>query len=170
MLTMEYIASQAESLVQQHGSRDPAAICNTLGIHLRFRDLGASLKAYYFCQSRIRVITVNNREDEYLQRVLLAHELGHDQLHRGSAMQEFSEMELFDLSSPYEYQANLFASALLIDDEILLGLLNDDLSFFGAAKELAVPPELLDFKFRLLKRRGYHMEPLNFARADFLRQ
>ena len=39
---------------------------------------------------------------------------------------------------------------------------------FHAARTLHVPPELLDFKFRLMNRRGYHLPlPLN-AKSTFL--
>ena len=52
-----------------------------------------------------------------------------------------------------EYEANVFASELLLTDEAVLEVLNDDMFFFQAAKALYVPSELLDFKFRILKRR-----------------
>lgn len=42
-----------------------------------------------------------------------------------------------------------------MDDKDVLELLNDDLSFFEAASMLNVPAELLNFKFRILKRKGY---------------
>jgi hypothetical protein len=58
----------------------------------------------------------------------------------------------------------------MIEDDELLELLNDSgKSFFGVARELCVPAELLDFKFRVLKNKGYHIEPPILARADFLK-
>jgi hypothetical protein len=44
-------------------------------------------------------------------------------------------------------------------------------SFFGAASQLNVPAKLLDFKFRVLKRKGYKVivPPIN-AKADFLKK
>ena len=69
-----------------------------------------------------------------------------------------------------EYEANMFAAELLIDDNELRELLNDsEKSFFGVAKELYVPAELLDFKFRILKNKGYHLEAPYIARSDFLK-
>jgi len=41
--------------------------------------------------------------------------------------------------------------------------------FFQAAKALYVPSELLDFKFRILKRRGYKVESPITANGDFLK-
>jgi hypothetical protein len=44
------------------------------------------------------------------------------------------------------------------------------MNFFRAARELYVPPELMDFKFQILKNRGYRLEaPLN-ATGDFLKK
>jgi hypothetical protein len=52
-----------------------------------------------------------------------------------------------------------------------LELLCGETSFFDAASELGVPPELLDFKFRVLKRKGYKVvDPPITARADFLKK
>ena len=62
-------------------------------------------------------------------------------------MRGFHELELFDCLNTTEYEANLFAAELLIDDNELLELLNNsEKSFFGVAKELYIPAELLDFK------------------------
>ena len=54
-----------------------------------------------------------------------------------------------------EYKPNIFAADLLMDDADVLELLNDDICFYEAASRLNVLPELLDFKFRILKRKGY---------------
>jgi len=82
----------------------------------------------------------------------------------------FQEIELFDMTLPTEYEANLFAAELLIDDSQLLELLNDnDKSFFGVARELCIPADLLDFKFRVLKHKGYRVEVPYIANSDFLK-
>jgi len=53
----------------------------------------------------------------------------------------------------------------------VLELLSEDLSFFGAASLLGVPAELLDFKFRVLKRKGYKViDPPLLAQANFLKK
>ena len=54
-----------------------------------------------------------------------------------------------------EYEANIFAAELLLDDSDVLDGLNCDQSFFQAASSLNVPAEILDFKFRTLKWKGY---------------
>jgi len=82
----------------------------------------------------------------------------------------FQELELFDRATPTEYEANIFAAELLIDDDELLELLNDeDKSFFDVARELYVPADLLDFKFRVLKHKGYRIQVPYIAYGDFLK-
>lgn len=69
-----------------------------------------------------------------------------------------------------EYEANIFAAEFLMDDEHVLEKLNDDISFFGAAAELQVPAELLDFKFRVMKRKGYKLiDPPLMCNSNFLK-
>ena len=69
-----------------------------------------------------------------------------------------------------EKDANLFAAEYLLDDGDVLDILNGDVTFFSAAASLCVPMELLDFKFRVMKWKGYKLtEPPISARSNFLR-
>ena len=70
---------------------------------------------------RSRFIFINENLSGRMQRIVCAHELGHDQLHRnlakGSAIQEFM---LYDMTTKPEYEANIVAAEILLDtDEIL---------------------------------------------------
>ena len=171
MAAIDNISSVADGLRHKYQTRDPFGICGALGVRIRYKDLGTGVKAYYFYQSRIRNIILNNRVSKIVRRILTAHELGHDRLHKEIAMLKgFREIELFDTVQPAEYEANLFAAELLIGDDDLLKLLNDeDKSFFGVARELRVPADLLDFKFRVLKHKGYRLNAPYIANGDFLK-
>ena len=171
MSSIDYISKTANDLAHKYQTRDPYGICAGLGVRIRLKDLGTGIKAYYFYQSRIRNIVLNWRVSESVRRILAAHELGHDRLHKEIALlRGFQELDLFCQAQPMEYEANLFAAELLINDTELLGLLNDrDKSFFRVAAELGVPAVLLDFKFRILKYKGYRIEPVYIANGDFLR-
>ena len=63
---------------------------------------------------RNRVIFINSNLPEYLQKIVCAHELGHDILHRhlakNVALQEFM---LYDMTSRPEYEANMVAADIL---------------------------------------------------------
>ena len=151
-----FINNNVERIIKKFDSRDPFDICASMGIRIRYKDLGTALKAYYFYQSRIKNIVINARSSRAVRRMLCAHELGHAVLHGElAAMRGFQEIELFDMSIPTEYEANMFAAELIISDEDLMELLNEqDKSFFSIAKELSVPAELLDFKFRIMNNKG----------------
>lgn len=167
----DIIPEKIEELIRKHETRNPFILCDNLNIRIRYKDLGTAIKAFYFYQSRIKNIVLNNRSSKMVQKILCAHELGHALLHGElAAMRGFHELELFDTTSRTEYEANMFAAELLIDDNELLKLLNDsEKSFFGVAKELYVPAELLDFKFRILKSKGYHIEAPYIAQSNFLK-
>lgn len=167
----DIISEKIEALIRKYETRNPFELCDNLNIRIRYKDLGTSMKAFYFYQSRIKNIVLNTRSGRIVQKILCAHELGHALLHGElAAMRGFQELEMFDMTSHTEYEANLFAAELLIDDNELLELLNDsEKSFFGVAKELYVPAELLDFKFRILKNKGYHIEAPYIAQSDFLK-
>ena len=169
--TIDTICGIVDGLIQKYKTRDPYELCGALGIRVRLKDLGTDIKAFYFYQSRIQNIVLNERISEVVRRILAAHELGHDQLHMDIArLKGFHELELFNRSIPTEYEANLFAAELLIDDIVLMELLSDDSkTFFSVASELYVPAELLDFKLRVLKHKGYHVEAPYIATGNFLK-
>lgn len=172
MLCIDFINNKVEMIVRRFDTRDPFKICKYMNIHVHYKDLGNSLKAYYFYQSRIKNIVINSRSGMIVRRILCAHELGHSVLHDELAtMRGFQELELFDEIVPTEYEANLFAAELIIPDEEVLEFLNDkDKSFFSIAKELYVPAELLDFKFRLLKYKGLKIESPFLVQSNFLKR
>ena len=128
-------------------------------------------KGFFIKKSRIPLVVVNRDLPPEVRRIILAHELGHAALHsKLTDMRAFHDFAPFDQTSVYEYEANLFAAEFLMDDEDVLSLLNEDCSFFDAARMLRMPPELLDFKFRVLKRKGYALNPPLYARSDFLKE
>ena len=90
-----------------------------------------------------------------IQRVILAHEIAHSVLHA-------------NITAAF-HEANLFAAELLLSDDCVLNALNEDQFFFQAAKALYVPAELLDFKFRVMKRKGYKLESPIVSHGNFLK-
>ena len=144
-----------------------------MGVLLLFKPMGkheTAIKGFSMKFKRIRSITVNSDLPEIIQKIIVAHELGHVTLHEASGVQAFHEVALFDQASDMEREANLFAAEYLLDDEEVLDVLNRDTTFFSAAALLRVPMEMLDFKFRLMKWKGYKlMEPPIRARGDFMR-
>ncbi len=173
MAKFDFITHKANMLVKRYGTRDPFALCSKLHIAVRRKELCPQLKAFFFYQSRIKTIVLNAQTDAHLQRVLCAHELGHAVLHyeRLKDMLFFQEQELFNQTDLTEFEANIFTAELLVPDERLLKLLSDaEVSFFEAAALLYVPAELLDFKFRILRSKGYELEVPYLAQSCFLKE
>lgn len=53
-----------------------------------------------------------------------------------------------------EYEANVFAAEFMLSDDTVLEALEMQMDFYQTAKCLYVPPELLDFKLRILQCQG----------------
>ena len=99
---------------------------------------------------------INSDLSREFQRVICAHELGHAVLHNDVAgVKDFHDFSMFNMNSQRENEANIFAAELLLEDEDVYTALNEDTTFFQAAADMCVPFELLDFKFRVMKWKGY---------------
>lgn len=174
MADFNFICTLVQEIRSRYSEADPFRLCKEMGVMTLFASMGTgkgACKGFFLTQSRIKSITVNSDLSEDMQRIICAHELGHAMLHRDkSGINGFHDFTFFDGTDKLEYEANIFAAELLLPDEDVLRILNDDLSFFQAAAKLYVPSELLDFKFRTLKWKGYKVieAPLN-SQGNFLK-
>ena len=84
-MNAEQLSRVGEKLVKRCGSRDPFEIARQLGINVMLCENFGSLKGMYRVIKRNRFIFLNNSLDENMLRIVCAHELGHDQLHRNMA-------------------------------------------------------------------------------------
>lgn len=172
MLT-EYIISETEKIIRKYGTRDPFTICASAGIRIRKMDLKQKIKGFYFYQSRIETIAVDESLSDPFCRILIAHELGHAYLHRKIAMMKgFAEAEFpfsYEKMDSCERDANLFAAELLLDDAEVISCLAIH-TFFETAAELNVPAALLDYKFYIMQKKGFRLSDMSLARPDFLRK
>ncbi len=166
------VCGAVDMLQKKYHENDPFRLCADMDIILLKRPLGNdldSIKGFFLESKRIRTITINCDLPETVQRIVLAHELGHAVLHRHSGIHAFHDIGLFDESSLLEKDANLFAAEYLLKDRDVLEILNCDTTFFSVAATLRVPAELLDFKFRILKWKGHELiEPPISAQSNFL--
>ena len=166
------IVDHVNEMVARAGSRKPEEICKAYHIQVRPRDLQRRLKAYYFYVSRIHKIVIDDNITDDFRDILIAHELGHFSLHKDIAMMSgFQELEVLEKrdSEPLETEANLFAAELLLTDEEVLDCLQD-YTFFETASMLGVPAALLDFKYLILRKKGYSLNTLDVRKATFLKE
>ena len=157
------ICGAVENIKKKYDETDPFRLCKAMGIKLLFESLGTApdaVKGFFLVCKRIRTITINSDLPVPVQRIVASHEIGHAVLHRNRGVHAFHEVSMFDVSSTLEQEASIFAAEYLLDDKDVLEMLNTDNTFFTAASRLLVPSELLDFKFRVMKWKGYKlMEP-----------
>ena len=107
-MNAEQLSRVGEKLVKRCGSRDPFEIARQLGINVMLCESFGSLKGMYRVIKRNRFIFLNNSLDENMLRIVCAHELGHDQLHRNMAKTTpIHEFMLYDMKSKPEYEANI---------------------------------------------------------------
>ena len=173
MINYEDISGEVLRIKRKYQDSDLDRLCRDMGITVIDHNTAMSVedfKGMSMVKCRIPVILLNSKLKEDIRKVVLAHEIGHIKLHRRlTALRGFHDFDLFGMNDQCEYEANVFAAELILDSEEVLNVLNQDMTFFGAAKTLCVPPELLDFKFRVLKHEGYSINPLMIANGDFLK-
>ena len=127
MSRYETIAAKAQELMRKFDTRDPFALAKALNIEILRTDEWTKLKGMYFCMKRRRFICLNSNLDEHMMKIVCAHEIGHDQLHRQLAKEKaLQEFMLYDMSSRPEYEANIFASSLLLDEDTLLKMIYEN--------------------------------------------
>ena len=149
------IAKACEELCSKHDSRNPFEIAACEGIHLRFCPEFQSLKGMYKVILEKRFIFLNGNLKRREAREVLAHELGHDTLHR--EMGENSIVQdhfLVDMRLKPEYEANLFAANLLLDDKEVLEAFKEGMSIKDCASRLKTTPLFLELKLSILKEKG----------------
>ena len=152
---------------------DAEEMCDALGIRVSRKPMGTSpnsCKGFFMVHNRCKIAVVNNDLDELIQGVILPHELAHGVLHVDRKIRTFHELSYMDETDLLEREANVFAAEFLVDDTALFDIMDSQIDFFHLASLLAVPPELLDFKLRLLKQQGYPVNAPYIAQSDLLKR
>lgn len=153
------IAACSIDLIRKYGTRDPFAIAKALGIEILYSDDMNRLKGMYRIIKRNRFIILNSKNSSEMNRIVCAHELGHDRLHRDFAkttpLQEFM---LYDMASRHEYEANIFAANLLLDDDEMLEYIKNGYDTLQIAKATETDINLVALKVDYLIRNGYNLK------------
>lgn len=167
----EYLSQIGNDLVKRCGTRDPFRIAKELGITvLDDCDNFGPLKGMYRIIKRNRFIFLNKDLSPEMKRIVCAHELGHDQLHRhlatSAGLQEFS---LYDMRTKPEYEANIVAAEILLDtNEVLEYIYNYGYTSEQIARAMNTDINLVALKIAHLAETGYDLRRQDF-RSDFLK-
>ena len=158
---------RADALVRSTGTRDPERIAEALGIIVKDVNFEKQ-KGLYKVILRNRFIFIKSDLSEVMRRIVLLHEIGHDQLHRHLA-DVFQEFQIFDMSrNVMEYEANLFAAQIALPDEEILEYIRSGYDAAQIAMATASDINLVALKVSELSRRGYAFRDVDH-RNDFLK-
>lgn len=112
------IKRRVKNLEKKYGTRNPYKLCEFLNIEVIYMDLG-NLKGIFKKVITNNFIVINENLDEFCQKVVLAHELGHAILHNSKNIQTLKDYDLFPkYTNRLEVEANTFASELIIDENL----------------------------------------------------
>ena len=167
-MIIENIMRSVGRLVRQCETNDPFRIARETGAEIFFRDLG-KLKGMYACIKRNRYIVVNQNMGAWLQKLVCAHELGHDQLHRELAVNRWmQEFMIYNMNQRPEYEANVFAAELLLRDGDMLELSDGGLDVEQIARAMYSDVNLVALKLGLLSQKGHRFRQFDY-KSDFLK-
>lgn len=170
-MAIECVSEVGAKLVKRCGTRDPFEIANAIGIKILMVSDLKYLKGVYRVIKRNRWIFINSNLSPQMQKIVCAHEIGHDQLHRGMAKGDgLIEVMLYDMKSQPEYEANIIASEILLPDDDMLELIYD--YHYGLdliAKTLHSDINLVALKCDTLIQKGYDLHKQEH-RSNFLKE
>lgn len=167
---METIAKLADKLAKKYKTRNPYELAEALGIVVRYHSF-KNLKGVYKIINKVRFVILNNDLKEYMAKMVLWHEIGHDSLHRNDVKNigSFKEFVLFDMSkSRMEYEANIFAAQLALSDEEVLEYISYGYDIAQIANAMESDINLVALKTNILINRGYDLKQQDY-KSNFLK-
>ena len=169
-MTAKQLSEVGERLVRRCGTRDPFEIARQLGVEVLFCPDFGSMKGMYRVIKRNRFIFLNRDLTPQMHRIVCAHELGHDRLHRNlaktGAIQEFM---LYDMTTRPEYEANIVAAEILLDTaETLDCIYKYGYTAEQTASALETDINLVALKVAHLSETGHVLRNMDY-RSDFLK-
>lgn len=142
-MSQEYIRKKAREIFCQYATNDPVQIAHDLDIGIKYADIGA-LKGLYTIVLDKPFIVVNQNLSETEQQIVLAHELGHHLLHQHFVQADgLRETVLYDMSSKPEYEANVFAAHLLLQNSAALQMAHEGMDIQQIAATMHVDGQLV---------------------------
>jgi Zn-dependent peptidase ImmA (M78 family) len=151
------IYDTAAKMIQKYGTRDPFELAKSRGIHMYICQYMHSIKGMYSVIKRRRCIFINGNLSEEEQRLVCAHELAHDALHRKLAQHYTMSEVSFFTKNRTEYEANLFTAHVFLQEGRILELAEAEYGLEQIAAEMNTYVELLLIKLEDMNRRGYQM-------------
>lgn len=145
---MEWLKNIVNGLIETYGTKNVYELISSLGITLIKKDLNNNEKARFFRDAwGNEYIYISSNLDEFEEKYILAHELGHAILHTHISSEYYYSS--FVSKDKLEYQANKFAAELLINEEELDMPELKNMTINQLACYLGLPKELIEYKFNI---------------------
>jgi Zn-dependent peptidase ImmA (M78 family) len=145
------IAGLCDQLIARYGTRNPFSLADAMGVRVVSCPDFQNLEGMYKVILGERFVFLKGSLSRRRAGQILAHELGHDALHR--EMGEDSIVQdtfLVDMALKPEYEANLFAAQILLPDEETLSLLKEGKTVREIASFFKVEEALVELKIQIL--------------------
>jgi Zn-dependent peptidase ImmA (M78 family) len=141
------IHARVKHLVQKFDTRDPEKIAKELNIIIKKVPFKSQkTKGFFKKQFSKRFIVINSNLDEFSQKIVVAHELGHALLHCSKLTHYLHEYTLFP-HGKHENEANKFAAELLINEKDIDRYYLQNMSINQLCSYFGVPERLIICKF-----------------------
>jgi Zn-dependent peptidase ImmA (M78 family) len=158
------IFNLADNLVKDSNAREPVTIAKDRKIDIYYSDKFKKLLGMYTCRWGQGIIIINDNLDVPTKRIVIAHEIGHNELHSELAKEDgLMEFSFLNITNITEYEANAFAAHLLLDnDDIddIYNLLRQGYDIGTVSKILATDINLVMIKIKEMNKLGFNI-PLN---------
>lgn len=173
-MNIEEIRKKVQKIKSKYKTNNPYVLIDYLNIRLKyFPSSTSSLLGMYTKILNGRFIFLSSELD-YKERSIIAHEIGHDQLHR--FMMKKNGLTSFNCASyinnRYEKEANIFAAELLISDKSILNMIEDEIPINTFAYENGVIKEFVEIKLENMYKLGLidiNINNLLRPASDFLK-
>ena len=164
------IVTIANRLIADHCTRDTHILASELNVEVLERPFRRQRGAYQIILD-CPFVFLKSDLHPVMKQIVLGHELGHHVLHREIAEQRggFQEFHIFDMRSDrMEYEANVFASQLMLPDEDVLEHIGNGLDIQQIAAAMDSDINLVALKVDTLISQGYLLRRQEH-RSDFLK-
>ena len=142
-------------LIARFSTRDPFRLASFLNIHVKYIE---TRRQKGFCAMVLDepFIFINRNMSEQMQRMTCAHELGHILLHRDVLEKDrfLLEYELFNIRNETEYEANVFAAGLLIDEKELYEQIREGRDIVAIASAMDLNVNILMIRIIEMQKAG----------------
>lgn len=166
MTRYEEIIQSADDLLEKYNTRNPTVLADELSVKVLYRNFNEQKGIFTVVEDVPFVFINNNLEDEVLNMVLI-HELAHFLLHLDELGTSplLVDGDIFDKNNNrQEYEANLFASQILLPEDEILSLVYGGYTQFEIALSLRVDVNLVALKIETLIHQGHNLRKLDYKR------